>query len=99
LGLRHYAKQLQRKFSISSSAKIYSQEQKLKILESAEKLGVRPAADIAGIHNTTVCEWRNQLIARGKLNHLSLEQKQKVWELIEQFLNPITSEKSVTLFL
>jgi hypothetical protein len=37
--------------------------------------------------------------ALGKLNHLSLEQKQKVWELIEQFLNPKTSEKSVTLFL
>ena len=37
--------------------------------------------------------------ALGKLNHLSLEQKQKAWELIEQFLNPKTSEKSVTLSL
>ena len=34
-----------------------------------------------------------------KLNHLTLEQKQKAWELIEQFLNPKTSEKSVTLSL
>jgi len=37
--------------------------------------------------------------ALGKLNHLSLEQKQKVWELIEQFLNCKTTEKSVTLSL
>ena len=48
------------------SKKQFSQEQKLKILESAEKLGVRPAAEIAGIHYTTVYEWRNQLKARGK---------------------------------
>jgi hypothetical protein len=34
--------------------------------------------------------------ALGKLNHLSLEEKQKVWELIEQFLSPKTVEKSVT---
>ena len=48
------------------SKKQFSQEQKLKILESAEKLGVRPAADIAGIHYTTVYEWRNQLKAMEK---------------------------------
>ena len=48
------------------SKKQFSQEQKLKILESAGKLGARPAADIAGIHCTTVYEWRNQLKARGK---------------------------------
>ncbi len=47
------------------SKKQFSQEQKLKILESAEKLGARPVADIAGIHYTTVYEWRNQLKARG----------------------------------
>lgn len=32
----------------------------------------------------------------GRLNHLNLEQKQKAWELIEQFLNPKTSEECVT---
>ena len=37
--------------------------------------------------------------ALGKLNHLSLEEKQKAWELIEQFLVPKTTEKSVTLSL
>ena len=34
--------------------------------------------------------------ALGKLNHLSLEEKQKAWELIEQFLVLETTEKSVT---
>lgn len=34
--------------------------------------------------------------ALGKLTHLSLEEKQKAWELIEQFLVPKTAEKSVT---
>jgi hypothetical protein len=37
--------------------------------------------------------------ALGKLNHLSFEEKQKAWELIEQFLSPKTVEKSVTLSL
>ncbi|MBW1700109.1 MAG: hypothetical protein JRK26_25350 [Deltaproteobacteria bacterium] len=35
--------------------------------------------------------------ALGKLNHLNLEQKQKAWELVEQFLNPKSAEESVTL--
>jgi len=39
----------------------FSQEQKLKILKSAKKLGVRPAAEIAGVHYTTVYDWRKQL--------------------------------------
>ena len=47
------------------SKKQFSQEQKLKILESAEKLGARPAADIAGIHYTMVYGWRNQLRRQG----------------------------------
>jgi len=34
--------------------------------------------------------------ALGKLNHLNLEQKQKAWELIEQFLKPKSAEESVT---
>jgi hypothetical protein len=35
--------------------------------------------------------------ALGKLNHLDYEQKQKAWELIEQFLKPESEKKSVTL--
>ena len=34
--------------------------------------------------------------ALGKLNHLNLEQKQKAWELLEQFLNRKSAEGSVT---
>lgn len=44
----------------------FSQEQKLTILKSAEKLGVKPAAGIAGVHYTTVYDWRNQLEAKGE---------------------------------
>lgn len=36
--------------------------------------------------------------ALGQLNHLSLDQKNKVWELIEEFLNPKTKAESVTFF-
>jgi hypothetical protein len=35
--------------------------------------------------------------ALGKLNHLDYEQKQKAWELLEQFLKPESEKKSVTL--
>ena len=35
--------------------------------------------------------------ALGDLNHLSLEQKQEAWELIEQFLKPKSVEDGVTL--
>ena len=35
--------------------------------------------------------------ALGKLNHLNLEQKEKAWELLDQFLNPKSAEESVTL--
>ena len=34
--------------------------------------------------------------AIGKLSHLTFEQKQKAWELLEKFLNPKPAEKSVT---
>ena len=44
----------------------FSQEQKLTILKSAEKLGVKPAAEIAGVHYTTVYDWRKQLEAKGE---------------------------------
>ena len=35
--------------------------------------------------------------ALGNLNHLNFEQKQKAWELVEQFLKPESKRKSVTL--
>ncbi len=44
----------------------FSQEQKSKIVQSAEKLGVRPAAEIAGVHYTTVYEWRRGVESLGE---------------------------------
>lgn len=44
----------------------FSQEQKRKILQSTEKLGVRPAAEIAGVHYTTVYEWRRDFESLGE---------------------------------
>jgi len=34
--------------------------------------------------------------ALGNLKDLTIEEKNKIWELIEQILNPKTTEKSVT---
>lgn len=48
------------------SKKQYSQEQKLVILESAEEIGIKEAAKLAGVHYTSVYEWRNQLSALGR---------------------------------
>ncbi len=41
--------------------KYLSQDQKLSILKSADKIGIKKAAEIAGVHFTTVYDWRNQL--------------------------------------
>ena len=49
----------------------FNQEQKLVVLESAEEIGVKEAAKIAGVHYTTVYEWRNNLEALGKDAFLS----------------------------
>ena len=44
----------------------FTQEQKYIILESADKIGIKEAAKVAGIHYTTVYEWRKRLEALGK---------------------------------
>ena len=49
----------------------FNQEQKLVVLESAGEIGVKEAAKIAGVHYTTVYEWRNNLEALGKDAFLS----------------------------
>ena len=48
------------------SRKQYSQDQKLVILESAKEIGIKEAAKLAGVHYTSVYEWRNQLKALGR---------------------------------
>ena len=44
----------------------FNQEQKLVILESAKEVGIKEAPRIAGVHYTTVYEWRNRLEVLGR---------------------------------
>ncbi len=51
----------------------FTQEQKLAVLESAEKTGIKKAAEHAGVHYTTVYEWRRGLEALGRDEFLEYE--------------------------
>jgi len=51
--------------------KHYDQKQKLTILKSAEKIGIRKAANLAGIHYTTVYEWKRQYECLGEAGFLA----------------------------
>jgi putative transposase len=44
----------------------FSQKQKLVILERAGEIGVKHAAELAGVHYTSVYDWRRQLESLGK---------------------------------
>ena len=44
-------------------SKRFNQEQKLAILKSSEKMGVKEAARAAGVHYTSVYDWKNRLEA------------------------------------
>lgn len=46
--------------------KHFDQKQKLTVLKSAEKIGVPEAAKLAGIHYTTLYEWRRQYESLGE---------------------------------
>jgi putative transposase len=48
----------------------FSQEQKLAILNSAGEIGVKQAAELAGVHYTSVYDWRGQLKSLGKQGFL-----------------------------
>jgi len=48
------------------SYKRFSQKQKMIILKSAAEIGVRQAAELAGVHYTSVYQWRNQHEILGK---------------------------------
>jgi transposase InsO family protein len=52
-------------------ARHYDQKQKLAILKSAEKVGVRKAAQIAGVHYTTVYDWKRQYDSLGESGFLA----------------------------
>ena len=51
--------------------KQFNQKQKLAILESANKVGIKEAARMAGIHYTSVYQWRRRLEAMGEEGFLS----------------------------
>ena len=51
--------------------KHFDQEQKLTTLRSAEKIGAREAAELTGVHYTTVYEWRRQYDSLGEEQFLS----------------------------
>ena len=51
----------------------FNQKQKLSILKSAEKTTVKDAAQVAGVHYTTVYDWRKQLEALGEEGFLTYQ--------------------------
>ena len=48
----------------------FSQKQKLAILDSAAEVDVKTAAELAGVHYTSVYEWRRQLKSLGRQGFL-----------------------------
>ena len=44
----------------------FNQKQKLAILDSAAEIGIKQAAELAGVHYTTIYDWRRQLKSIGK---------------------------------
>jgi hypothetical protein len=82
------------------------------IISMLEKAVTQKSRIVKELAIRRVGEWTHELVANysyvgslqkklsdalGKLNHLTFEQKQKAWELLEQFLKPKTEQKSVTL--
>ena len=82
------------------------------IISMLEKAVTKKSRIVKELAIRRVGEWTHELMsnysyigslkkklsdALGKLNHLSFEQKQKAWELLEQFLKPESEQKSVTL--
>ena len=55
--------------------KTFSQQQKLKILEGSGNLGIKEAAKVAGVHYTTVYDWRRQLQTLGQEAFLAYRTK------------------------
>lgn len=53
--------------------KHFSQQQKLSILRSAERTTIKDAAGVAGIHFTTVYDWKNQLEVLGEQTFLEYQ--------------------------
>jgi transposase-like protein len=52
--------------SVMKAKRQFTQKQKLAILESAKRIGIKKAAELAGVHYTSVYEWRQKLDVVGK---------------------------------
>ena len=55
----------------------FSQKQKFDILESAKEIGVKEAANLAGIHYSTVYEWQHRLKVLGEKAFLAYQKKSR----------------------
>ena len=55
----------------------FTQEQKLAILESAKEVKIRKAAELAGVHYTTLYGWQRELEAIGNKAFLAYEPKSR----------------------
>jgi len=55
--------------------KHFTQEQKLSLVEKAREIGFKEAAEIAGVHYTTVYEWQRDLQTLGREAFLNYEPK------------------------
>jgi hypothetical protein len=82
------------------------------IISMLEKAVTKKSRIVKELAIKKVGEWIQELVSQysylgslkkklsdalGKLTHLNFEQKQKAWELVEQFLKPESKQKSVTL--
>ena len=48
------------------SSKQFTQKQKLSIVKSAAEIGIKQASEVAGVHYTTVYDWRRKLGGLGE---------------------------------
>ncbi|BBO81037.1 hypothetical protein DSCO28_17240 [Desulfosarcina ovata subsp. sediminis] len=55
------------------SPQLFTQEQKLTIIKHAATIGIKEAAKIAGVHYTTVYDWRNNLKILGEEDFLAYQ--------------------------
>ncbi len=55
----------------------FTQKQKLVVLESVKEVGIKEAADLAGVHYTTLYQWQRKLKAVGKEAFLAYRAKSR----------------------
>ena len=66
----------------------YTQKQKFDILESRKEIGIKEAADLGGVHYTTIYEWQRKLEVLGKEAFLAYKKKS-----VGRGIKKVTEEK------